>query len=215
MNFIDSIDMKAELHNALSALNITATAHQCEQWLTYLEQLNKWNKTYNLTAIRNPEDMFSHHLLDSLAIAPEIIGNTVLDVGTGAGLPGVPLAILFPEKSFTLVDSNGKKTRFIQHVKRLMELDNVSVFNGRVEKLSTETMFDVITSRAFADLSLMVKLTRHVLADKGKMVAMKGPKAQHELEQLNEEVHDLSHRVYTVPNIEGERHLLTFSLTSP
>lgn len=204
--------MSVALQSGLQALGVSSTAEQQAQWLSYLEQLHKWNNTYNLTAIRDPELMLSHHLLDSLAIAPDIQGKHILDVGTGAGLPGIPLAILWPDRRFTLVDSNGKKTRFIQHIKRLLGLDNVAVINGRVEQVPNDNTFDVITSRAFADLALMVDLTQHLLSGQGKIVAMKGPKADEELRGMHQMVHDLTHRVYTVPNIEGERHVLSFSL---
>lgn len=204
--------MKETLLKGLAELKLDLSDQQVEQLLAYLALLVKWNKAYNLTAIREPDKMLTHHLLDSMAIAPYIEGNHILDVGSGAGLPGIPMAITYPEKQFTLLDSNGKKTRFIQQVKMELGLDNLHVAKTRVEELESNSGFDLITSRAFADLSLMVKLTKHLLSPSGRMAAMKGPKAEQELVPIKDQVTDLIIHKLKVPMLEGERHLLVFGL---
>ncbi|KTD19544.1 16S rRNA (guanine(527)-N(7))-methyltransferase RsmG [Legionella londiniensis] len=170
--------------------------------LTYLDLLYKWNQTYNLTAIRDSEAMASRHILDSLAIAPWVQGMRILDVGTGAGLPGIPLAIAFPEKHIVLLDSNGKKIRFLKEVKRLLRLDNVSIVNSRVETYHPALGFDTVVSRAFSDLQQMIRWTQHLLAPHGIWLAMKGRLPEGELKML-----DVSYEVkhYKVPSVEGER----------
>lgn len=204
--------LEENLKKGLAELKLELKDQQIEQLLAYLALLIKWNKAYNLTAIREPEKMLTHHLLDSMAIAPYIKGDRILDVGTGAGLPGIPMAITYPEKQFTLLDSNGKKTRFCQQVKMELGLDNLHVAKTRVEELEAKAGFDLITSRAFADLSLMVKLTKHLLSPNGRMAAMKGPKAEEELAPIKDEVADLITHKLKVPMLEGERHLLVFGL---
>lgn len=208
--------MREILLKGLVELKLDLNEQQIDKLLAYLALLVKWNKAYNLTAIREPEKMLTHHLLDSLAIAPYIKGDSILDVGTGAGLPGIPMAITYPEKQFTLLDSNGKKTRFVQQAKLELGLDNLQVAKTRVEELTLEGQhengFDLITSRAFADLELMVKLTRHLLAPEGRMAAMKGPKAEEELAPIRDQVADLTTHTLNVPMLDGQRHLLVFGL---
>lgn len=182
-----------------------------DAWLQYLALLEKWNRAYNLTAVREKGRMVSQHLLDSLAIAPHIRGSRVLDVGTGAGLPGIPLAIAFPEWQFTLVDSNGKKTRFVQAAVRELGLHNVVVEQCRIEDLNGGAGFDTITSRAFSDLAVMFDLTRHLLAPGGRIAAMKGPRAEHELAALEGRVEDVELFNIQVPGVEAQRILLSFT----
>lgn len=206
--------MRDLLCAGLNQLQLQLHERQIEQLLDYLSLLQKWNKAYNLTAIRDPEQMVVQHLLDSLAIAPYIIGNKILDVGTGAGLPGIPLAITFPDKHFTLLDSNGKKTRFVQQAKRELQLANVEVTQARVEELDAGEGFDLITSRAFADIALMLKLTKHLLAPGGRIAAMKGPRAEDELAPVREQISDLAIHSLDVPMLQGERHLVCFNIRS-
>jgi 16S rRNA (guanine527-N7)-methyltransferase len=142
--------------------------------MCFIKLLEKWNKAYNLTSIRNTEDMVRLHLLDSLAIIPFIEGKHVIDIGTGAGLPGIPLAIYLPSIDFTLLDSNAKKTRFVQQVILELKLKNVSVCHNRVERYLPEVSFNTVITRAFASLSDIVKLTGHLLSKNGIILAMKG-----------------------------------------
>ncbi|EDY87223.1 methyltransferase GidB [gamma proteobacterium HTCC5015] len=179
-------------------------------WRDYLALLEKWNKAYNLTAVRDPSKMVSHHLLDSLAIAPFIQGECILDVGTGAGLPGIPLAIAFPEWQFTLLDSNGKKTRFVSAAKRELGLTNVDVVQARVETLAVERGFDTITSRAFSELQPMMEWTQHLLAPNGRIAAMKGPRAEQELAPIRASIQDLAIESVDVPGLEGQRFMVCF-----
>lgn len=168
----------------------------------YLSLLNKWNAAYNLTAIRDLDSMISKHLLDSLAIIPWLKGSRILDVGTGAGLPGIPLAIAQPDRQFTLLDSNGKKVRFLQEVKRHLSLNNLEVVQFRVENYHPDQGFDTVTSRAFSSLEQMVHWTQHLIAKQGIWLAMKGRCPDEELAALK-----YPYRVesYTVQGIEGER----------
>ncbi|KZZ33165.1 hypothetical protein A3755_08355, partial [Oleiphilus sp. HI0085] len=146
------------LSDAAEKIGITLNEEQNGLLLDYLELLIKWNKAYNLTAIRDPEEMLIKHLVDSLSIAPYIKGQDIADIGTGPGLPGIPMAILFPEKRFLLVDSNGKKTRFLTQSKITLSLANIEIVHGRVESVAQDKQFDQIMSRAFTALDNMVKL---------------------------------------------------------
>ncbi len=170
--------------------------------LQYLTLLHKWNQAYNLTAIRDMESMVSRHIIDSLAVLPWLKGSRLLDVGSGAGLPGIPLAIARPELQVVLLDSNGKKIRFLQEVKRILALDNVEVVQTRAETYRPSQGFDTVISRAFSDLSQMIAWTRHLIEPDGIWLAMKGRRPDAELEPLS-----FSYRVetYEVPDIEGER----------
>lgn len=153
----------------------------CQAFLDYLSLLQKWNQAYNLTAVRDPEVMVSRHVLDSLSILPWVKGKRVLDVGSGAGLPGIPLAIARPEFHVVLLDSNGKKIRFLQEVKRVLALSHVELVQTRVECYHPSFGFDTVTSRAFGHLEQFISKTQHVLAPDGIWLAMKGVQPAHEL----------------------------------
>jgi 16S rRNA (guanine527-N7)-methyltransferase len=165
---------KKTLITGLESLDLPLDEDKIEQLMCFIKLLEKWNKAYNLTSIRNTEDMVRLHLLDSLAIIPFIEGKNVIDIGTGAGLPGIPLAIYLPSIDFTLLDSNAKKTRFVQQVILELKLKNVSVCHNRVERYLPEVSFNTVITRAFASLSDIVKLTRHLLSKNGIILAMKG-----------------------------------------
>ncbi|CDZ76332.1 Ribosomal RNA small subunit methyltransferase G [Legionella massiliensis] len=170
--------------------------------MSYLLLLQKWNKTYNLTAVRDLDVMITRHLFDSLAILPWIRGKHVLDVGTGAGFPGIPLALAKPDTQFVLLDSNGKKTRFLQEIKRRLQLDNVEVIQSRAENYHPSVDFDTVTSRAFSELAQMLKWTHHLIGTNGIWLAMKGRYPETELASIS-----LPYQVhpYTVPGLDGER----------
>lgn len=170
--------------------------------LRYLQLLHKWNGAYNLTAIKDLPGMAIRHVLDSLAIAPWIRGNRILDVGSGAGLPGIPLAITHPQWQITLLDSNGKKTRFLEEVKRVLLLDNVTIVQSRAEDWKPSHSFDTITSRAFSSLHQMISWTNHLISDKGIWLAMKGRCLDTELTDLDRPYH-VKH--YTVPGLDAQR----------
>lgn len=172
-----------DLTSGINKLGLEFNQETRQRMLDYLTLLQKWNKVYNLTAIRNAEQMVSHHLLDSLSVLPYLWAGRWLDVGCGAGLPGLVLAIVRPEWSFTLLDSNSKKTSFVQQAAIELGLNNVTVICARVEEMQANEKFDGIISRAFAETSDFVKLTRHLLAEKGRWAAMKGAPEQ-ELERL-------------------------------
>jgi 16S rRNA (guanine527-N7)-methyltransferase len=191
------------LESGLNTLNLPFKSEQIEQLLAFIKLIAKWNKAYNLTAVRNNEDMARLHILDSLAILPYIEGKRVIDIGTGAGLPGIPLAIFLPELEFVLLDSNAKKTRFVQQVILELKLKNVSVLHSRVEEYLPEQGFDTITTRAFASLPDIMKLTAHLRAANGVLLAMKGQIPEAELAQVNGTVIPIH-----VPDVEAERCLI-------
>lgn len=180
--------------------------------LNYLELLQKWNRVYNLTAIRQPEQMLSGHLLDSLAVLPHLWPGHWLDVGCGAGLPGLILAIMRPQWKFVLLDSNSKKTSFVQQAIIELELRNVSIYCARVEAWQEAGKFDGIISRAFADTAKFVDLTRHLLAHEGGWVAMKGV-PQQELEKLPSDVSVERVIPLQVPGLSAARCLVMLKLT--
>ncbi len=196
-----------QLGPGLEALSLTASRAQQTHLLAYLALLLKWNRAYNLTAIRDPASMVSRQLLDSLSILPLIKGPRILDVGTGAGLPGIPLAIMLPELEFTLLDTNSKKTRFVNQVKLELGLDNVSVVQQRVEHFQPQQAYDTITSRAFASLQDMLQGSAHLLAEQGQWVAMKGQLPQQEIADIAS-VRDVRWESLTVPGEKGLRHAI-------
>ena len=170
--------------------------------VSYLLLLQKWNQAYNLTAIRDMNSMITLHILDSLAILPWVHGTRLLDVGTGAGLPGIPLALARPDLQVVLLDSNGKKVRFLQEVKRALALNNVDIVQTRVENYHPTHGFDTVTSRAFSDLQQMLTNTEHLIAQNGIWLAMKGRYPQAELVNMTR---PYLIQQYTVEGLDGER----------
>lgn len=168
------MNLAEELQHGIAQLGIALDADAQGKLLDYLALLHKWNKVYNLTAIRDPQQMVSNHLLDSLAVMPHLWAGRWLDVGSGAGLPGLVLAVAQPDWQFTLLDSNGKKTSFVQQAVIELGLQNVSVYCARVEEWQPVERFDGIISRAFSELGEFLRSTRHLVAQQGRWVAMKG-----------------------------------------
>jgi len=195
------------LTTGITDLGLSEDKVKLEKLLDFIELIAKWNKTYNLTAIRDQQEMAKLHILDSLAISPYIRGQQLIDIGTGAGLPGIPLAIFHTEKQFVLLDSNAKKTRFVQQVILELKLDNVSVCHSRVEDFKPNIGFDTVTCRAFASMDNITRLTRHLFNENGLLLAMKAQKLEEELKTLNKD-----YRLITlkVPFIAAERCLVCF-----
>ena len=177
------MSLAQNLASGINKLGLELNQETQQKLLDYLVLLQKWNKVYNLTAIRNKEQMVSHHLLDSLSVLPYLWAGRWLDVGCGAGLPGLVLAIARPDWSFTLLDSNSKKTSFVKQAVIELGVKNITVVCARVEEMQASEKFDGIISRAFAETSEFVKLTRYLVADKGRWAAMKGTPEQ-ELQRL-------------------------------
>ena len=211
-------DLNTELRNQLirgaTEMSVALSESQIENLLAYVREFEKWNKAYNLSAVRDISQMVARHLLDSLSVVPWFTANKkfsatrVIDVGTGGGLPGIPLAIMFPETLFTLLDSNGKKTRFLFHIKTLLELANVQIENRRVEEFQPEQKFDVVISRAFASLQDMTDGCTHLLNKEGIFLAMKGLYPQDELNPIAEKIALIESVKLLVAETDGERHLL-------
>ncbi len=195
------------LLRGLKPLQIELDDGQVERLLAYHQMLVKWNKAYNLTAVRDPAQMISRHLIDSLSVLPWIGEGRLLDVGSGPGLPGIPLAICRPDLEVTTLDSNGKKTRFQVQVKAELGLDNLTVINGRVEAVDADP-FDMVISRAFASIADMLQLSGHLASEQGVFLAMKGLYPESEIEQMPAgfELRE-THRLQ-LPDTDGERHLL-------
>ena len=198
-------DCRKILVSGIESLNLKVTSEKIDQLLNFIKLIEKWNKAYNLTAIRGKEEMTQLHILDSLAIIPHVEGKRVIDIGTGAGLPGIPLAICLPETYFTLLDSNAKKTRFVQQAVLELKLKNVEICHIRVENHYPEQGYDAVLTRAFASLSEIVKLTAHLLVKNGVLLAMKGQNLDAELAQITAEKTVLS---VTIPGTDIERFLV-------
>ena len=205
-----------ELVNGARVMDICLAEAQRELLLGYLALLVKWNKAYNLTAVRDPAEMVSRHLLDSLSVAGFVAsgGSTWIDVGSGGGMPGIPMAILFPERQFTLLDSNGKKTRFLTQVKLELKLGNLEVVHSRVEAFRPEQPFAGIISRAFSSLEDFANWTRHLGGPDSRWLAMKGLHPDDELQALPADFSLESSPVLKVPGCQGQRHLLILRRTS-
>jgi 16S rRNA (guanine527-N7)-methyltransferase len=199
--------------SGLAALDIGLHEDQVSLLERFVAVLEKWNRVYNLTAIRDSEGVVTHHLLDSLVTVPHIVGPRVLDVGSGAGLPGIPLAIACGRFHVTLLDSNQKKTAFLRHAVAELRLANVDVRTERVEAWRTETRFETIISRAFAEIREFVAKARHLLAPGGVLAAMKGAYPSAELERLPAGVRVREVVKLQVPRLNAERHLVLIEAT--
>ena len=194
------------LSTGLAELGIALSEEAQGRLLAFRDLLLKWNKTYNLTALRDPAQAISHHLLDSLAILPHVGAGNLLDVGSGGGLPGIPLAIAMPELAVTMVDTVQKKTTFLQQAVIELGLKNVTVHHARVEELQGQ--YAQISSRAFAEIGLFISLTRHLLAPGGRWLAMKGVRPDDELKALPADITVEAIIPLTVPGLDAERHLI-------
>jgi 16S rRNA (guanine527-N7)-methyltransferase len=209
----------ALLRDGLSSMELELEEGCINKLLDYLKIFHQWNQAYNLSAIRDPEEMVLRHLLDSLTLVPHLKQHLdhsdietrnlrLLDVGTGGGLPGIPLAIVFPNVDVTLIDSNGKKTRFLFQTALQLGLKNIIVENNRVEKFSPADKFDIVSSRAFASLQDMAQNSGHLLTPGGEYWAMKGIYPEQELSECANIIDLKSSYPLVVPGVDGERHLL-------
>ena len=194
------------LHTGLQRMGVQLPTSAIEQLHRYVSELEKWNYAYNLTAVRNPLEMVTRHVLDSLSLLPLIKGATLLDVGAGAGLPSIPLAIARPDLRVTGLDSNGKKVRFMSHAARTLGLKNFDVIEGRVETLPAGAGFEIITSRAFGSLANFFDMTRHLLATDGVWIAMKGKLDGDERAAVPPDVEIRDTLALSVPGLDESRH---------
>ena len=202
------MDNRQKLQSGLKEMGLDLCGEQQDKLLAYVEMLKKWNKTYNLTALRDESQIISHHLLDSLTLPPYLEGaQTMLDVGSGGGQPGIPAAVCRPDLQITLLDANTKKTSFLQQAAIELELKNVRVVSGRVEAVQG-LQADVITSRAFAELADFVNWTAHLLQDGGCWAAMKGVYPAAEIDRLPDSVCVERVDKIRVPQLNAERHMV-------
>lgn len=202
----DRDPLRQRLGAGLAALRLDIPDDVIERLLDYLDLLARWNATYNLSAVRDPAEMVTRHLLDSLSVLPHVVGERLADLGSGAGLPGIPLAIVSPDRAVTLVDSNGKKTRFLRAAVRELHLDNVRVAECRVEQ--AEGAFDCVTARAFASLADMLRWGGHLLAAGGTWLALKGRAPQDELTGVPPGFEVEGVVPLRVPGLDAERHVV-------
>jgi len=196
-----------QLQQGCESLGIALDHDQQQQLLRYVALMHKWNKVYNLTSVRDPAQMMSRHIIDSLSVLPYLNAPSLLDVGTGGGLPGIPAAIAHPDSAVTLLDSNSKKTRFLQQVKAELGLSNVTVVHGRVEQVSL-SKFAIITARAFASIDDIIELAGQHCEHDGQLVLMKGVYPAEELAFDSTAFHLGDVVTLKVPGCDGERHLV-------
>ncbi|HAC6655174.1 TPA_asm: 16S rRNA (guanine(527)-N(7))-methyltransferase RsmG [Salmonella enterica subsp. enterica serovar Abortusovis] len=200
--------MLNKLSRLLADAGISLTDHQKTLLVAYVDMLHKWNKAYNLTSVRDPNEMLVRHILDSIVVAPYLQGQRFIDVGTGPGLPGIPLAIVLPDAHFTLLDSLGKRVRFLRQVQHELKLENITPVQSRVEAYPSEPPFDGVISRAFASLNDMVSWCHHLPGEKGRFYALKGQLPGDEIALLPDDFSVESVEKLRVPQLEGERHLV-------
>ena len=200
--------MKAKLENLLTQAEIQLTDRQKDQLIQLVQLLNKWNKAYNLTSVRDPQEMLVKHILDSIVVSPYLQGDSFIDVGTGPGLPGLPLAIINPTKQFVLLDSLGKRISFIRNAVRELGLTNVEPVLSRVEEYQPAQKFDGVLSRAFASLKDMTDWCHHLPKENGYFYALKGIYHEDEVQELDKKFEVKDVITLNVPELVGERHLI-------
>nr|WP_283107868.1 16S rRNA (guanine(527)-N(7))-methyltransferase RsmG [Shewanella basaltis] len=208
MQFTRLSVLSAQLQTYLAEMKISATELQQKQLVGFVEMLAKWNKAYNLTSVRDPEQMLIRHIMDSLAVSPYLDGQRFIDVGTGPGLPGIPLAIMNPEKQFVLLDSLGKRIRFQKQVQFELKINNITSVESRVEAYQPDDKFDGVLSRAFASIQDMLSWCHHLPTEKGIYYALKGQLNEQELQQMPAGFSLVETIVLHVPKLDEQRHLL-------
>jgi 16S rRNA (guanine527-N7)-methyltransferase len=202
------VSLETRLEKGLAKLEISDPPGLRDNLLAYIRLLDKWNRTYNLSAVRDPDKMVTHHLLDSLAVLPWLRGQRLIDVGSGAGLPGIPLAIARPDMRVTLLDSNQKKTAFMEQVALELKLSNVEVVNRRAEDYRPPQPFDIVITRALSDLDGFVSLTRHLGSANIRWLAMKGVYPYEEFAQLSSATKVVEVATLAVPDMDADRCLV-------
>ena len=210
---MSSADHAHTLRSGARELGVALGDEPVRRLLMLNDELARWNAAYNLTAIDEPAKMVTHHLLDSLAVHSALQGTTVVDVGTGAGFPGLPLALINPQRRFTLIDSNNKKVRFVSHAAHLLGLANVTAVHSRSESFKPETPFDTVVARAFAALPALLKLVTPLCGPDTRVLAMKGKRPDDEISGVREPWRVLEVRALTVPGLNEERHLVIVQRT--
>lgn len=209
-------DLQQSLHTQFSALaqniDFTVTPAQQNQLVDFVLLLHKWNKTYNLSSVRDPSQMLVKHIFDSIAVTPHLYGANIVDVGTGPGLPGIPLAIMCPEKSFTLIDSLGKRVIFMKQAVHALGISNVSPIQSRVEDVNPDKPYDVVISRAFASLNDMLHWCKHLTNPQGEFLALKGQLHQQELSDIPAQFTLVKSIPLLIPSLIGERHLVKIKI---
>lgn len=204
--------LRVKLDALISKTSLTVTEQQREQLVGYVQLLDKWNKAYNLTSVRDPMEMLVKHILDSLVVSPHLVGERFIDVGSGPGLPGIPLAIMHPDKEFVLIDSLGKRIRFLKQVIHDLKINNVLPVQSRVEEFDPESGFDGVLSHAFASMTDMVNWCQHLpKPNAGVFLALKGVRPDDEITLLPEWCSVTDIKALQVPELEGERHLVILS----
>lgn len=207
-------DLLSRLRELVAKSGLLLSEQQLTQCVSYVELLDKWNSAYNLTSVRDPKEMLIKHVMDSLMVAPHLVGNTFIDVGTGPGLPGVLLAIYYPDKHFTLLDSLGKRIRFLNQVKMQLGLTNITPLQSRVEEHLPELGYDGVISRAFASLTDMLTWCKHLPAANGQFFAMKGAAVQEEIAALPDFVKVMTIYNLQIPELDAQRNLVVLAKTN-
>nr|WP_275974553.1 16S rRNA (guanine(527)-N(7))-methyltransferase RsmG [Shewanella algicola] len=208
MQFTRLSVLSVQLQTYLAEMKISATELQKKQLIGFVEMLAKWNKAYNLTSVRDPEQMLIRHIMDSLTVSPYLEGNRFIDVGTGPGLPGIPLAIMNPDREFVLLDSLGKRIRFQKQVQFELKINNITSVESRVEAYQPEDKFDGVLSRAFASIQDMLSWCHHLPKENGIYYALKGQLSEQELQQMPAGFSLVDTIVLHVPKLDEQRHLL-------
>ena len=199
------LDLEDTLKFGIEKLELDNKAYLYTKLLIYKNLLIKWNKVFNLISVKATEEIVTHHFLDCLAVVPYIDGKNILDVGSGAGMPGIIIGLCCPEKNITLVDSVGKKTAFLKQTCAELKLSNITVINKRVEDVTTNKLFDSIIARAFSDMQMLIDLTKHLIENKGTWYGMKSKKINEE--EINTK-YVLEKKVILVPYLDAERYLV-------
>ena len=202
------MNLRTQLDDLLVQTDLSITSEQTSQLIQLVELLVKWNKAYNLTSVRDPSQMLVKHIMDSIVVSPHLEGKSFIDVGTGPGLPGLPLAILNPNKHFVLLDSLGKRLRFIRQAILSLGLKNVEIVQSRVEEYKPEIGFDCVLSRAFASLEDMLSWCHHLPNENGHFLALKGQYPESEILNLDSKFKFIESVTLQVPQLDGERCLV-------
>ncbi len=204
-------ELAQQLKVALAETDLSVTELQQQQLVGYVQLMHKWNKAYNLTSVRNPAEMLVKHILDSIVVAPYLQGTRFIDVGTGPGLPGIPLAIMLPDKHFYLLDSLGKRVRFMRQAGHELGLKNITPIQSRVEEFQPPEKLDAVLSRAFASIKDMLHWCQHLVDSSGAFLALKGVYPEQEIAEIAADFHVNDVVKLAVPGLQGDRHLVHIS----